>query len=312
MFLELKEILKTFPIEENILGKPIKFLRAVEDISFSVEKSEIFGIVGESGSGKSTIARIISGVYPPDKGSVIFKDTGMNRKKSLQKMIQMVFQDPDSALDPRKNIQWIVSEGLKVHQKVSRSRRQEIVVEVLEQVGLRNDVLKKYPHELSGGQKQRVSIARSLVLKPELLILDEPTSALDVSVQAQILNLLLDLRDEHELTYLFITHDLHIVEYLANRTMVMYLGHIMEIGPTKDIIKNPLNPYTKGLLQSVPKIGAKKEIMPLEGEIPSPVNPPKGCPFITRCPEAYEKCHVKPSLVSIDNRLVRCHRINEP
>ncbi len=223
----------------------------------------------------------------------------------------MVFQDPEGALDPRKTVQWTVAEGLKIHHLVPRSQRKERVIQVLHDVGLGNDVIRKYPHELSGGQRQRIAIARSLVLQPELLVLDEPTSALDVSVQAQILNLLLDLREEFRLTYIFITHDLHIVKHLAHRVMVLYLGNIMEIGRTNEVIGNPLHPYTKGLLQSVPQPGVKKTLIPLEGEIPSPIHPPEGCPFRTRCPEAFEKCHIKSPLVPHENRQVRCHLYSE-
>jgi oligopeptide/dipeptide ABC transporter ATP-binding protein len=308
MILELENISKIFPIEDNLFGKPTKFLRAVEDISFSIAKLEIFGIVGESGSGKSTIARMISGIYPPSEGTIRFNGIPVGKEASLRRNIQMVFQDPESALDPRKTVLWTVAEGLKIHRILPRSQREERVIQVLQDVGLGNDVVRKYPHELSGGQKQRVAIARSLILQPELLVLDEPTSALDVSVQAQILNLLMDLQEEFQLTYLFITHDLHLVKHLAHRVMVLYLGNVMEIGRTSEVIGNPLHPYTQGLLQSVPQPGVKRAVTPLEGEIPSPINPPKGCPFITRCPERFEKCHLKPSLIPVERRLVRCHR----
>ena len=307
MILKLENISKMFPIEDSLLGKPTTFLNAVEDISFSIETLEIFGIVGESGSGKSTLARMISGVYPATGGTIRFKGSPISQEASLRRSIQMVVQDPEGALDPRRTVLWTVAEGLKIHHLVPRSQRKERVIQVLQDVGLGDDVLRKYPHELSGGQKQRVAIARSLILQPELLVLDEPTSALDVSVQAQILNLLLDLQEEFHLTYIFITHDLHIVKHLAHRVMVLYLGNVMEIGRTSDVIGNPFHPYTKGLLQSVPQPGIKKTLTPLEGEIPSPIHPPKGCPFNTRCPEAFKKCHVKPPLTPLENRQVRCH-----
>lgn len=307
MILELKDVAKTFPIDDSLFGKPTQVLRAVEDISFSIETLEIFGIVGESGSGKSTLARMISSVYPPTEGTIRFKGSPIGQEASFRRSIQMVFQDPEGALDPRRTVLWTVAEGLKIHHLVPRSQRKERVIQVLQDVGLGDDVIRKYPHELSGGQKQRVAIARSLVLQPELLVLDEPTSALDVSVQAQILNLLLDLQEEFHLTYIFITHDLHIVKHLAHRVMVLYLGNIMEVGRTSEVIGNPLHPYTKGLLQSVPQPGVKKTFTPLEGEIPSPINPPRGCPFSTRCPEAFEKCQMKPPLIPFENRWIRCH-----
>ena len=306
MILELQNVSKRFPIEDNLFGKSTQFLRAVEEISFAVKELEIFGIVGESGSGKSTIARMIAGVYPPSEGQIRFKETPLQPDPAIQRHIQMVFQDPETALDPRKTVLWSVAEGLKIHRLLPRAQRKDRVVQVLQEVGLGDDVLRKYPHELSGGQKQRVAIARSLILQPELLVLDEPTSALDVSVQAQILNLLMDLQDEFRLTYLFITHDLHIVKHLAHRVMVLYLGHIMELGDTAEVIGKPLHPYTKGLLQSVPQPGVKKSITPLQGEIPSPINPPQGCPFITRCPQAFDKCHQKPPLILYEKRFVRC------
>ncbi len=233
----------------------------------------------------------------------------IGRTKEDYRNIQMIFQDPDASLNPRKNVFAIIEEGLRIHKLGSSKERREKVMGILESVGLDRLTVKKFPHELSGGQKQRVSVARSLILQPELLVLDEPTSALDVSVQAQTLNLLGDLQKEFSLTYVFITHDLKIVSQFSDYVGVLYLGNIMEIGPVDEIIDNPLHPYTQGLLESVPQPDPSKKAMNeiLKGEIPSPLNPPKGCPFITRCPKAYEPCTEKPGLTVVGDRLVRCH-----
>lgn len=306
MLLKVENLSKDFPVEFNVLGKPIKFLRAVQEVSFEVEKGSVFSIVGESGSGKSTIARILSGIYKPSSGKIFYE--GNLRKNLKNRDIQMIFQDPDSSLDPRKTVAFIVEEGLRVHKISNKNERKKLVIDAIKSVGLTEDVLKKYPHQLSGGQKQRVAIARSLVLRPKLLILDEPTSALDVSVQAQILNLLMELKEKYELTYILITHDLKIVNHISDQTMVMYLGQIMEIGKTEHVMQEPLHPYTKGLLESIPKIGIENLAnFSIKGEIPSPLNPPEGCVFKTRCLMAFEKCSEKPKLVEIKNREVRCH-----
>ncbi|WP_041082136.1 ABC transporter ATP-binding protein [Thermotoga profunda] len=306
MLLKVENLCKDFPVEFNVFGKPIKFLRAVQEVSFEVEKGSVFSIVGESGSGKSTIARILSGIYKPSSGKIFYE--GNLRENLKNRDIQMIFQDPDSSLDPRKTVAFIVEEGLRVHKISNKNERKKLVINAIKSVGLTEDVLKKYPHQLSGGQKQRVAIARSLVLRPKLLILDEPTSALDVSVQAQILNLLMELKEKYELTYILITHDLKIVNHISDQTMVMYLGQIMEMGKTEHVMQEPLHPYTKGLLESIPKIGIENLAgFSIKGEIPSPLNPPEGCVFKTRCPVAFEKCSEKPKLVEIKNRKIRCH-----
>lgn len=310
MILRVENLSKDFPVEFDLFGRPIKFLKAVQDVSFNVEEGAIFSIVGESGSGKSTIARVLCGVYKPTFGSIYFQ--GEVLEKHGQKDIQMVFQDPDSSLDPRKTVAFSVEEGLRIHKLGSKEERRKIVLEMLKSVGLTEDVLLKYPHQLSGGQKQRVAIARCLVLKPKLLILDEPTSSLDVSVQAQILNLLMQLKEEFSLTYILITHDLKIVYHLSDHTMVLYLGQVMEIGETERIIQEPLHPYTKALLSAVPKVGAENlKDFSLKGEIPSPLNPPKGCPFKTRCDFSFSKCDEKPPLIEFKGRKVRCHLYKE-
>ncbi len=307
--LEVRNLTKRFPVEDSIFGKPTRFLTAVDDVSFGVERGAVFSLVGESGSGKSTIARLICGAYKATSGEILYMGKPIGRTKEDYRNIQMIFQDPDASLNPRKNVFAIIEEGLRIHKLGSSKERREKVMGILESVGLDRLIVKKFPHELSGGQKQRVSVARSLILQPELLVLDEPTSALDVSVQAQTLNLLGDLQKEFSLTYVFITHDLKIVSQFSDHVGVLYLGNIMEIGPVDEIIDNPLHPYTQGLLESVPQPDPSKKAMNeiLKGEIPSPLNPPKGCPFITRCPKAYEPCTEKPGLTIVGDRLVRCH-----
>ncbi|MEJ5228681.1 MAG: oligopeptide/dipeptide ABC transporter ATP-binding protein [Pseudothermotoga sp.] len=311
MLLKVEKLSKSFAVEFSVLGKPTRFLKALQDISFEVETGSIFSIVGESGSGKSTIARILSGIYKPTSGKIFYNDQPLENPSKIRD-IQMVFQDPDTSLDPRKTISFIIEEGLRVYKMGSKEDRKKLVVETINSVGLTEEVLLKYPHQLSGGQKQRVAIARSLVLKPKLLILDEPTSALDVSVQAQILNLLIELKEKYQLTYILITHDLKIVNHLSDYTMVMYLGQVMEMGKTDVVIQNPLHPYTKALLESVPKPGVNNlSRFSLKGEIPSPLNPPEGCAFKTRCPLYFEKCDQKPEFVDFDSRKVKCHLYNK-
>lgn len=281
-----------------------------DGVTFSVFEGECVGLVGQSGSGKSTIARILCGIHKPTTGSIQFMGTPL--KGSGHREIQMVFQDPDSSLDPRKTVLFSIEEGLRIHRIGNKEERQKLLIETLKAVGLTEDVLSKYPHQLSGGQKQRVAIARCLVLKPKLLILDEPTSALDVSVQAQILNLLMELKREFSLTYILITHDLKIVYHLSDYTMVMYLGQIMEMGQTERIIQEPMHPYTKALVAAIPTVGTDNlKDFSLKGEIPSPLNPPKGCPFKTRCDFAFEKCNESPPLIDFRGRKVRCHLYTE-
>jgi len=314
--LEIKDLKVYFPIKDKLFGKPEKFIKAVDGVSLYVEKGETFGIVGESGSGKSTIAMTILGVHRKTDGEILFKGRTIESKedfKFVRKKVQIVFQDPEASLDPRKRIKHIVREGLDIYRIGSKDERNEKVREVISKVGLTEEVLDKYPHELSGGQKQRISIARALVLEPELLILDEPTSSLDVSVQAQILNLLMDLQERLSLTYIFISHDLKVVEHIADRVMIMYLGKIMEMGSAQDILLKPLHPYTKTLLSSVPLPNPKrkKDEEVFEGEIPSPLDPPRGCPFKTRCKYTMDICDEPPKPVKVNDRLIFCHLYKE-
>ena len=314
--LEIKDLKVYFPIKDKLFGKPEKFIKAVNGVSFHVKKGETFGIVGESGSGKSTIAMTILGIHRKTGGEIVFKGKTIESKedfKFLRKKVQIVLQDPEASLDPRKKIKYIVREGLDIYKIATKDERNKRVKEVILKVGLTEEVLNKYPHELSGGQKQRVSIARALVLEPELLILDEPTSSLDVSVQAQILNLLMDLQERLALTYIFISHDLKVVEHIADRVMIMYLGKIMEMGSAQDILLKPLHPYTKALLSSVPLPDPKrrKDEEVFEGEVPSPLDPPRGCPFKTRCKYAMDICDEPPKPVRVNDRLIFCHLYKE-
>jgi len=283
--IEVKDLYKYFPIG----GEQVK---AVDNVSFTIRKGETVGLVGESGCGKTTIGRIILRLIPPTSGKVIFEDRDLFRLtkgelKQARRRMGIVFQDPYSSLNPRMNIQSIVGEPLQIHTKLRALKLQEKVAELLAQVGLEENALRRYPHEFSGGQRQRIAMARALALEPVLLVLDEPTSALDVSVQAQVLNLIVDLQNKLDLTYLFISHDLILVQYIANRIMVMYLGRVVESGPAQEVFNHPRHPYTRALISAIPIPDVhiqRKEIL-LEGNVPSPIDVPPGCSFNTRCPE---------------------------
>lgn len=318
VMIRVEHLKKYFPIKQGFIRKNITWLKAVDDVSFDIRKGETFGLVGESGSGKSTLGRTILRLYEPTSGKVYFGDieiTSLKKAelKEIRPKMQMVYQDPYSSLNPRLTVFDIVAEPLKEHGYENLKDR---ILELLETVGLSEEHANKYPDELSGGQCQRVAIARALALNPEFIVLDEPTSALDVSVQAQILNLLKNLQKELKLTYLFISHDLGVVRYLADRVGVMYLGQIVEIGSMEQVFDNPKHPYTKLLLNSIPipdpKLRATRQ-QPIYGEIPSPLNPPTGCRFHTRCPYAREICRKKePELIEIEKgHFVRCHFAEE-
>lgn len=322
--LEVKGVSKRFPVQMGLLKKG--YVSAVEDLSFTVKPGTTFGIVGESGCGKSTAARLILGLFDVDAGDVLFEGKNVvsarrvpNIKedaRALRKNMQMVFQDPHSALNPRASIGEIVSFPMKVHGYPKQERR-ERTQWLLEQVGLHANHASYYPHQLSGGQRQRVNIARALALSPKLVVCDEAVSALDKSVQAQVLNLLQDLQAELGLTYLFISHDLNVVQYVSDEVLVMYLGQAVEVTSAEQLYAEPLHPYSQALLASIPKIGFDDgppvEAPRLEGELPSPMNPPSGCRFRTRCPMAMDICAEErpPVVEAAPDHHVACHLYEE-
>ncbi len=307
--LEVSQLKKFFPIKKGLLLREVGQVKAVDDVSFTVKKGETLGLVGESGCGKSTLGRAIIRLYEPTSGSVSFKGEnwlGLSGETLRQKRrnMQMIFQDPYASLDPRMTVGQILSEPFVVHGIGSAQERKEKVKNLLETVGLKASHINRYPHEFSGGQKQRICIARALALEPELIICDEPVSALDVSIQAQILNLMADLQKKFQLTYLFISHDLSVIEHLCDRIAVMYLGKIVEIAPREQLYRSPKHPYTKALIAAIPKLGEGKQKITksLGGEVPSPINPPSGCTFHPRCPHKMEKCaKAIPTLDKVDN-----------
>ncbi|WP_289138521.1 ABC transporter ATP-binding protein [uncultured Brevibacillus sp.] len=289
-------IKKTFPIESGFLGSK-KSVKAVNSVSFEIKEGETFSLVGESGCGKSTTGRLVTRLLTPDEGKIWINNEEIskmneNRLREVRKQVQMVFQDPYASLNPRMKIRDVVGEPLIIHTKLSTAEREKLVSEMLEVVGLNSYHADKFAHEFSGGQRQRIGIARALILKPKLIVADEPVSALDVSIQSQILNLLKDLQEEFHLTYLFISHDLSVVEHISDKIGVMYLGSLVESGTKESIFANPQHPYTKALLSSVPipDPRAKRERIILQGDVPSPVNPPSGCSFHTRCPYKMDIC----------------------
>jgi oligopeptide transport system ATP-binding protein len=295
--LQVKNLRKYFPIKSGVFSRVSGYVYAVDDISFSLKSGETIGLVGESGCGKSTTARVILRLIEPTSGEVIFDEKrifDLNRKKlqRLRREIQIIFQDPYSSLNPRMTVEGIVGEALSFHNIARGSEKRNRVVYLLERVGLRSEHLKRYPHEFSGGQRQRIGIARALALNPKLIIGDEPVSALDVSVQAQVLNLLMELQEEFHLSYLIIAHDLRVVEHIADRVAVMYLGKIVEMASSLDLYREPLHPYTEALLSAIPipDPKMKKQRILLPGDIPSPIDPPPGCRFHTRCKYRMDQC----------------------
>lgn len=299
LLLEVKELKQYFPIKGGIFGRTVNHVKAVDGVSFEIFEGETVSIVGESGCGKSTTGRAILRLDEPTSGKIFFNGEDLlqlskEKMRQMRKDLQVIFQDPYASLNPRQTVGRIIKEAMEILNVIPKKEISQRTIELLEQVGLRADMINRYPHEFSGGQRQRIGIARALAVQPKLLICDEAVSALDVSVQAQVLNLLKILQKEYKLTYLFISHDLGVVRHISDRVIVMYLGNIVEIADKKSLFENPQHPYTKALLSAIPAPTRKqkKERVILKGDVPSPINPPTGCRFHTRCPIATEQCKV--------------------
>jgi len=305
--LEIRSLKKYFPIRGGIFSRVVANVKAVEDISFEIKKGEVVGLVGESGSGKTTAGRSILRLIEPTSGEILFNGVDVAqlskaKMREYRKEMQIIFQDPFASLNPRMSVGDIIGEAMTIHNLARGKDKEQRVADLLEKVGMSPNHMRRYPHEFSGGQRQRIGIARALAVDPQFIVADEPVSALDVSIQAQVVNLLQDLKEELGLTLLFIAHDLGVVEYISDRVVVMYLGRIMEIAPSKDLYANPVHPYTEALLSAVPipDPTIKRERVLLQGDIPSPINPPSGCVFRTRCPIAVDDCaHVVPPLEEV-------------
>jgi peptide/nickel transport system ATP-binding protein len=323
--LDVRRLAKYFPIKRGFFRRTVGTVKAVDDISFDIMSGETLSLVGESGCGKSTTARCIIRAHDPTDGEVVF-NTGdgeevdlaqlsMTDMRPIRREMQMIFQDPFSSLNPRMNIYEIISEPLLVHGIGTSDEREDRVAELLRLVRLRPEYMRRYPHAFSGGQRQRIGIARALALNPRLILADEPVSGLDVSVQAQVINLMMDLQDDLGLTYLFVSHDLSVVKQISNRVVVMYVGRIAEVGTPQELFESPKHPYTAALMSSVPKHhpSQRSKRYVLEGEVANPASPPTGCYFHPRCPFATDQCKIEvpPLVKSKDGRYVSCHRADE-
>lgn len=312
ILIQVKNLKKYFKVGRNSI------LKAVDDVSFNVYKGETLGLVGESGCGKTTCGKTVMGLYEATGGEVVYEGVDIysfnhREKKEFTKKAQIIFQDPYSSLNPRMTIGDIIGEGIDIHGLYKGKKREEKIFELLETVGLNREHVSRFPHEFSGGQRQRIGIARALAIEPEFIVCDEPISALDVSIQAQVVNLLIELQKTRGLTYLFIAHDLSMIKHISDRVGVMYLGSLVEFATSGSLYKNPLHPYTQALLSAIPipdpNEEKEKKRIPIDGEIPSPINPLPGCKFASRCKYAMEICNKEmPSLVEVDNEhFVACH-----
>ncbi len=305
--LDIRHLKKYFPIRGGIFSRVVANVKAVEEVSFTVKPGEVVGLVGESGSGKTTVGRALLRLIEPTSGEIFFKGVDLARlpraqMRAYRKQMQIIFQDPYASLNPRMTVGAIIGEALRIHRLAQGRARDERVAELMERVGLSPSHMRRYPHEFSGGQRQRVGIARALAVDPAFIVADEPVSALDVSIQAQVVNLLQDLKEDLGLALLFIAHDLAVVEYISDTVIVMYLGRIMEKAPAKELYANPIHPYTEALLSAIPTPDptVKRARILLRGDIPSPIDPPSGCVFRTRCPLAIEECkHIVPPLEEV-------------
>lgn len=321
ILLQAKDLKKYFAVR-SFLGNSKRFVKAVDGVSFGIQKGECFGLVGESGCGKSTLGRTLIRMYEPTGGQIVFdgEDITHTKRRDLlpyHKRMQIIFQDPYSALDPHQNVKEILEEPLRMHADMGQGERTEYIIELLEKVGMKPDALEKYAYEFSGGQRQRIGIARALSVKPEFIMCDEPISALDVSIQAQVVNMLEDLQHELGLTYLFVSHDLSMVRHISNRIGVMYLGNIVEIADNDELYDHPMHPYTQALLSAIPIADPKRarstRRQVIQGDLPSPMNVPSGCRFHTRCPYATERCSQEcPKLHAVgSHHQVACHLAEE-
>lgn len=317
--LDVRQLKKYFPVRGGLFSKVSAWVKAVDDVSFAIRHRETFGLVGESGCGKTTVGRTILRLMEPTGGEVTFEGDNVfamdsQTLRATRRRMQIVFQDPYGSLNPRMTVGSIVGEPLLVHKLAKGQARTDRVYQLLDRVGLRPDHAGRYPHEFSGGQRQRIGIARALALNPKFIVCDEAVSALDVSIQAQIINLLKDLQEDYHLAYLFITHDLNVVRYIADRVAVMYLGKLAEVAPSETLFSNPKHPYTQALLSAnpLPDPTVQRERILLPGDVPTPLNPPSGCRFHTRCPQAMDHCKTTaPPLIQIgkpeDHHIVWCH-----
>ncbi len=318
--IEVKDLKKYFLQKGKLFSRQKSYLKAVDDVSFSIRRGETFGLVGESGCGKSTTGRTILRLYQATGGEINFDGTNLaklseKQLKPYRKRMQMIFQDPYASLNSRMTVNEIIGEGITTHELYTGKVKQERIHDLLQHVGLKKDHANRYPHEFSGGQRQRIGIARALAVEPELIICDEPISALDVSIQAQVVNMLEDIQDEFDLTYLFIAHDLSMVKHISDRIGVMYLGKLVEVCGSRELYKNPIHPYTKALLSSIPipdpNLTRKNKRIILKGDVPSPIDPPVGCRFASRCPIMTARCKQEdPQLREMaPGHVVSCHNV---